>query len=301
MFRCVLRNRFDQAVKDLCRESLEPDGTFESDAEATPATQRIDGWFIPDPTRTPTRDRFGLFGQITREACTLEPFHATPDGEEVGECIRKLWNFRHVLGLRSSAPPLPRLWILSSGRPESGIEDFSFGRIEGAAPGLYEGPRRLFTGLVVISELLETRETLLLRLMGAGRTLQRAIAELKALPREAPESAVALPVLLRYRLEVPADPAKRTSDDEEFLMSTYEIVEAWKREQRQAGIQEGRQEGRQEAVLDLYEARFGVLQEDLAAIVRATHDDATLRDWLKLAGTGTADEVIARLRGHRAS
>lgn len=301
----MLRNRFDQAVKDLCRESLEPDGTFESDAEATPATQRIDGWFLPDPSREPTRNRFGLFGQITREACTLEPFHATPDADEVGECIRKLWNFRHVLALRKSAPALPRLWILSSGRPDSGIEDFGFRHIEGEAPGTYVAPRRLYTGLVVISELLETRETLLLRLMGAGRTLQRAIAELKGLPRESPESAVALPVLLRYRLEVPSDPVKRTSDDEEFLMSTHEIVEAWKREQRQVGIQEGRQEGRheglQQAMLDLYEARFGVVLDDLVAIIRATDDDATLRAWLKLAGTGTAEDVAAHLRGQRVS
>ena len=227
----------------------------------------------------------------------------------MGECIRKLWNFRHVLSLRKSAPVLPRLWILSSGRLDSGIEDFGFRHSEGEAPGTYVTPTRLYTGLVVISELLETRETLLLRLMGAGRTLQRAIAELKRLPRESPESAVALPVLLRYRLEVPSDPAKRTNDDEEFLMSTHEIVEAWKREQRQAGIQEGRQEGlqegrqegRQEAMLDLYEVRFGVVPKDLAAIIRATHDAATLRAWFKLAGTGTAEEVAARLRGHRAS
>jgi hypothetical protein len=112
---------------------------------------------------------------------------------------------------------------------------------------------------------------------------------------------------LRYRLEVPADPAKRTSDDEEFLMSTYEIVEAWKREQRQAGIQEGLQEGWQEgrrealqqAILVLHEARFGALPEDLAALVRAEHDDATLYDWLMLTGTGTADEVAARSRTSR--
>jgi flagellar biosynthesis/type III secretory pathway protein FliH len=100
-------------------------------------------------------------------------------------------------------------------------------------------------------------------------------------------------------------------------MSTYEIVEAWKREQRQearqegrqagiqegvlVGIQEGMQKGRQESVIELYQDRFGVLQEELVAIVRATHDDATLRDWLKLTGTGTADEIVARLRGHRAS
>lgn len=80
-------------------------------------------------------------------------------------------------------------------------------------------------------------------------------------------------------------------------MSTYEIVEAWKREQRQAGIQEGLHQ----AILGLYETRFGVLPEDLVAIVRAERDDATLSDWINLTGTGTADEVTARLRAHRAS
>ena len=52
-------------------------------------------------------------------------------------------------------------------------------------------------------------------------------------------------------------------------------------------------------MLDVYEARFGVLPEDLAALVHAEHDVATLRDWLKLIGTGSADEVTARLRASR--
>jgi hypothetical protein len=194
---------------------------------------------------------------------------------------------RESLGLRKLVPPLPRLWILSSGSPDSAIEGFGFEHREGSPPGMYLAPPRLFTGLLVISELLPTRDTLLLRLMGAGRTLERAIAELKALPPEAPEAVLALPVLLRYRLEVPADPAKRTSDDEEFLMSTHEIVEAWKREQRQ----EGRHEALQLALVDLYEARFGALPADLAAIIRATQDEASLRGWHRLAATGTAADV----------
>jgi uncharacterized protein with GYD domain len=54
-------------------------------------------------------------------------------------------------------------------------------------------------------------------------------------------------------------------------------------------------------MLDLYEARFGVVLDDLVAIIRATDDDATLRAWLKLAGTGTAEDVAAHLRGQRVS
>jgi hypothetical protein len=297
----------------MCRETLEPDGVFESNAEAGAPTQLIDGWFIPDPSRPATRDRFGLFGELTRRACTLEPFHATPDLDKVSECIRKLLNFRHVLSLRKPPPPLPWLWILSSGRPQAAIEGFGFQRAEGWPDGIYKAVPGLYSGLLVVSELPKVRATLFLRLMGAGKTFKEALAELKTLPKDAPERAVAEPVLLRYRLEVPSDPAKRTSDDEEFLMSTHDIVEAWKREQREEIrkemlqerrkeiLQEGLEEGLQKAVTDTYEARFGAMPAELSAVVQDTRDEGVLRAWLKLIVTGSAEEIRARLLSGRPS
>lgn len=80
-----------------------------------------------------------------------------------------------------------------------------------------------------------TRDTLLVRLLGAGAVLKQAIAELQALPADAAERRLALPVLLRLRLTVPADPPQQTSDDQEFLMNTQDIVEAWQR----AAIEQG--------------------------------------------------------------
>jgi hypothetical protein len=41
-----------------------------------------------------------------------------------------------------------------------------------------------YTRLVVVSELPVTRDTLLVRLLGAGSTLKHAIAELQALPAD---------------------------------------------------------------------------------------------------------------------
>jgi hypothetical protein len=297
----VFHNPFDQASKDMCRETLEPDGFFESNAEAGAPTQLIDGWFIPDPSRPATRDRFGLFGELTRRACTLEPFHATPDLDKVSECIRKLLNFRHVLSLRKPPPPLPWLWILSSGRPAAAIEGFGFQRAEGWPDGIYQLAPAFYSGLLVVSELPKVRATLFLRLMGAGKTFKEALAELKTLPKDAPERAVAEPVLLRYRLEVPSDPAKRTSDDEEFLMSTHDIVEAWKREQREEGQEEGIYLGLQKAVMDTYEARFGAMPAELSAVVQDTRDEGVLRAWLKLIVTGSAEEIGARLLSGRPS
>jgi flagellar biosynthesis/type III secretory pathway protein FliH len=82
-----------------------------------------------------------------------------------------------------------------------------------------------------------------LRLLGAGAVLKQAIAELQALPAEAQERTLALPVLLRLRLAVPIDPAKQTSDDQEFLMNTQDVVETWRREAIQEGITQGLEQG----------------------------------------------------------
>jgi hypothetical protein len=106
---------------------------------------------------------------------------------------------------------------------------------------------------VVVSELPVTRDTLLVRLLvrllGAGSVLKHAIAELQALPAEAPERRLALPVLLKLRLTVPTDPAQQTSDDQEFLMNTQDIVETWRRE--------AIQEGERKVLLRLLRRRFG--------------------------------------------
>jgi hypothetical protein len=109
-----------------------------------------------------------------------------------------------------------------------------------------------------------------------------------------------LPILLQLRLEVPVDPAQRTEDDEEFFMSTQDIVESLIQQGRTEGRNEGRKEGREqgmvEALFALYGARFGEPPPELVATVSRTHDPATLRDWLQLIGTRSADDVAAALR-----
>ncbi|HEY0476453.1 MAG TPA: DUF4351 domain-containing protein [Kofleriaceae bacterium] len=97
------------------------------------------------------------------------------------------------------------------------------------------------------------RDTLLVPLLGAGSVLKQAIAELHALPADAPERRLALPVLLRLRLTVPTDPAQQTHDDQEFLMNTQDIVENWRRE----AIQEGLAQGERKVLLRLLRRRFG--------------------------------------------
>jgi flagellar biosynthesis/type III secretory pathway protein FliH len=114
---------------------------------------------------------------------------------------------------------------------------------------------------------------------------------------------------VEVRLDIATDLAKQTSDDQEFLMNTQDIVETWRREAIQEGVKQGIEEGVKQGIergvacslIDIYEARFGAMPGDLRALVEASHDEATLRAWVKLASTSGANEIAAAIRAARAS
>ena len=70
---------------------------------------------------------------------------------------------------------------------------------------------------------------------------------------------------------------------------------------RQQGIEQGIERGIARSLVDVYEARFGAMAEGIRAVIEDTHDETTLRSWLKLAGTRGADEVAAAIRAFRPS
>jgi hypothetical protein len=260
----VTRTPFDRFGKQLVRDALEGRCSIESDAEVPADTRRIDLWVTPREAGAPPLDHLGLLGHITNGSVTLEFFHNTPSGEELHVCLIKHGEFRHFLSRRKTLPPLPMLWAISSGRPDAGIDGLGFRPMAGGPRGIYESPPLQYTRLVVVNELPVARDTLLVRLLGAGSVLKQAIAELQALPVEAPERRLALPVLLRLRLTVPIDPTQQTSDDQEFLMNTQDIVETWRREAIQEGVKQGLEQGVQQGVererkllLRLLRRRFG--------------------------------------------
>jgi len=249
----VTRTRFDQAGKQLVREALEGRCSVETDAEVPADTRRIDLWVTPREASAPPPDHLGLLGRITSGSVTLEFFHNTPSGDELAVCLIKHGEFRHFLSRRKTLPPLPIQWVISSGRPDAGIAGLGFRPMTNGPSGIYESLPLHYTRLVVVNELPVAHSTLLVRLLGAGSVLKQAIAELQALPVNAPERRLALPVLLRLRLTVPTDPAQRTSEDQEFLMDTQDIVETWRRE----AIQEGLEQGERKVLLRQLRRRFG--------------------------------------------
>jgi hypothetical protein len=249
MVAAAMRMRYDQFGKQMFRDELEGWWSVETDAEVPAETRRIDLWVTPREAGAPPPNRLGLLGRLITGAVTLEFFHHTPSGEELRMCLIKHGEFRHFLSRRKTLPPLPIQWVISSGRPDAGIDGLGFRPMTGAPRGFYESPPLQYTRLVVVSELPVMRDTLIMRLLGAGSVLKQAMAELMALPAEAPERGVALPALLRLRLTVPTDPAQQTSDDQEFLMNTQDIVETWRRE--------AMKEGERKLLLRQLRRRFG--------------------------------------------
>jgi hypothetical protein len=183
-------------------------------------------------------------------------------------CLRKHLQLCHVLSLEPEAPAMvPLVWVLSSGRPDSGLRGIGLIQGRGWPRGVYLSPPLLRLGVVAINELRETPDTLLLRLLGAGRTLKRAAAELRRMPPDAPEVRVVLPILIRYHLAAATDP-EQTSEDKEFAMSTQDVVAMW--EQR---VRQEEQRLRQEAIAQCQE-KFASEVQALASEAQALTAEA---------------------------
>ena len=160
-------------------------------------------------------------------------------------CVRKHLVWRQVLTLRSAPVLIPEgitpwMWVISAGVSEEALRQFGFQR-DVQREGLYALPPAFTVGLVAVSQLPRIRETLLLRLMGAGRTLRMAMEDLTALPPNALEARIVVPHLLRLKLLLVTS---TEPEDQEFTMETEDIFSKLVRERAEdyeRGLQKGLQ------------------------------------------------------------
>ncbi|WP_434047141.1 MULTISPECIES: hypothetical protein [Sorangium] len=285
-----MRNRFDRLAKDIAQEGLTTTGKVVTNAEVIGETQLADVWYEPDPARASDRERLGLLGRLAETACTIEAYSDTPSAEEARACVEKhlaVWRGRAA---RDRAAEAPFLWMLSTGRPAAVLGGLCTAPMAGWPAGVYEGSGLLRTALIVLSELPRVRSTLLIRLMGGGRVLREAIEDFRRLPLDAPERAIGLGPLLRFRAAI-AEVGPATPEEEEIVMTTQELVEQFIEQGRTQGMAQGIVHGMAQATIELYEARFGPMPQVLRAAVEAMRDLPTLRAWHLLAGTGTREDV----------
>ena len=80
-------------------------------------------------------------------------------------------------------------------------------------------------------------------------------------------------------------------------MDTQDAVEKF----RQEAAQEGGAGARRQSVIDVYELRFGALPAELRSAIEATTDDATLRTWLGIAASSSAEALATAVHASRVS
>jgi hypothetical protein len=164
--------------------------------------------------------------------------------------------------------------------------------------GFYEGQAAEALGVVVLRELPRERDTLLLRLMGAGAVLQEALAELGRLPADAWERQVAMPALIAATVQIPQD--YPSEEEREILMSIDSVYEQWEQQVTEKGIERGLERGREleakRTLHMLYEARFGTMPSAITATIEATHDTAKLEHWILLVATRSPEEFTAAVQ-----
>ncbi|WP_437570791.1 hypothetical protein [Sorangium sp. So ce542] len=281
-----MHNRSDQFAKNMLRDGLSLVSAAETEVEVLAATQKIDVFSVPDPARDAERARMGLLGELAAEPSLFEPFHGTPSLRQVRRCLRKQLTWHHELERRARAaagavvpeedadaplqPPVafPALVVISPGRPETVLDAY---RCEPAQPGVYHAVPGLVTRVVVLAELPRTRATLMLRLLGSGRVLREALADLAALPDDAWEKSIATPLLIHFRLGT-----KEPIDEEDEVSAE---IRAWVEEyERKLRAEEAAR-----AVLTALRVRGIAVPDVTRERILAEKDPETLERWLERA------------------
>lgn len=289
-----MHNRSDQFAKNILRDALSRASSSETEVEVLAATQKIDVYCVPDPARAAERAQMGLLGELSAEPSLFEPFQGTPTLSQLRRCVNKQHTWHHELERRARAAagapsrdtgreasaleevPFPALVTIGPGRPETVLDAYGCKLLQ---PGVYDAVWGLVLRVVVLSELPRTRETLLLRVLGAGRLLREALADLAALPDDAWEKSIATPLLVHFKLGSD-EPATNEEDDVSAEIRAW--FEDYQQKLRNEAIREGRREGRKEGecslLLRLLRARFGELPAATVARIEAA-DMADLERW----------------------
>ncbi len=290
-----MRNLFDQLGKTIGLEALGPSGRTVAHDEIAPDAHHADLRHDPDPARDTERARLGLLGRLASVLCLIEVYSGAPGEDETLACLGKLIAFRQkrrrdARKQRKRPSPAstftkPFLWIITAGRPTTVLDELGAAPSPAWPPGVYFSPALFRAGIVVASELPRERSTLLVRLVAAGPLLPHAIDDLGALPADAHERAVAAQILLRLRETLGGKP-HRTREEQEFIMSTQDIVEKLRDEGR---LTQGRAVVRR--VLALRGLATSAADE---ARIDGCADLATLDRWLDRAVTAqSAAEALA--------
>lgn len=247
--RSMASKRLDLFGKNLVLGVLDLRGGAVAEVEIPPTDSlRIDLWFVPDEVKQRMAPAFaGVLGEIASMPAVLELWSDVVSEREFLDSYYKRHAWLRVLETREKRVwPLPGLWHLSAGRPNTVIKRFGLRPVKGSSGWYRTRDAGWHVNLVVISELPRTRETVLLRLLGRKRVRLQAMREIVALAEDAWEKDLAHEWLSRLELYVRDPVTPLHGEEKELVMNMLEAGRERTRRLRAELTQEIRQELRQE-------------------------------------------------------
>ena len=274
----------DQWFKALMRVYWERVAAVELERAVHVPPQRIDLAYEPR-TRVP---ELGIVDRIAAHGPgILEYFATDPTDADIKSCIRKRLNYDHERTLearrrRQAAPPEPRLWLLTTTTPRAAMRTIALVPMAGWPMGVWHVPADQQVHLVVLDELPRDPDTLPLRLLGRGTTLQHALADLRALQPGHVLYTVAQPVLVAYRPAVMQH--LENTGNMDTLQEVRVIYEEW--------MQRHQADGARKLLTHILAQQFGEVPPDAAARIQQASAD-TLTLWAgRLATAESIDDVF---------
>jgi hypothetical protein len=270
----MTRQPHDQFAKQYLEELLSPLGRVEVSKEVADETRQVDVFFSPDSNMRENAQSLGLLGQMVTTSTLLEPFRNAPSRTEIRNCILKLFSIFAELqrkGKREKTElnedELPRLWILATSISLHILESFDAKlELENWTEGIYFLSPSHRTAIVVINQLPITPDTLLLRLLGRGKTQSQAVRELLELPSGDSFRQNVMELLISWRVSVEINNLLESEDREVFMALSQSYLE-WKEATKREGLQQGLQQGQRQIIENLMQVRFGELDESLIKVV----------------------------------
>lgn len=288
----------DVYSKKLLQEALDPVDVVELQKPIAPHDEQYsDVYCQPRPNRPPREEvpHLGLLWDMTAKRCTVEPSSKTPTVNVLRSYARKQLNLHHQLCKDDADEnaPVPPQWVISPGRPSSGLLAVPATPAEGWPPGFHRSGELLEQWIVVLSELPKTAETRLLRLMGPQPMRREVQAEIVALSEDDPVRQPWVVILSKmvYFLVKKIEGAGEETEDMTQLDQEFEQFKA---DLRSEGEIRGEARGKAKALLSVMAARGMMVNDIVRSQILACQDLASLDRWLERAATATsATEVIA--------
>jgi len=244
---------YDRFSKDYLETLFSQYGTAETAKTVAPEVLEIDVYFTPNsPPQAPPE--LGLLGKFAQTIALFEPYRNPVTRAQILDCLtklslmRQLW-LREAHRQKQKFPEVrePQLWILTPTLSSRIIRRFQADLVPEYGEGVYFLPTAHRAALVVLHRLLETPETLWLRILGRGTVQARAIDELEALPTSHPFKTRTLELLYNLSRNLETNKIK-SEEDRRLVMRLAPLYQQDRELAFQQGIEQGIERGIEQGI-----------------------------------------------------